>query len=77
MFWQGFSRAFVGLMHSSKSGQAGLQTQVVAEAIESGAPVEEDGVEDAFNLLNEVSEHARSGECCPLVGSFASNMATD
>lgn len=35
--------------------------QVVAQTLESGEAMEEDGIEAAFDLLNEVSEHARSG----------------
>ncbi len=36
--------------------------QVVAAALEAGAVPDEDGIEDAFELLNEVAEHARGGE---------------
>ena len=34
--------------------------------LESGADIDEDGIDDAFELLNEVSEHVRTGEACPL-----------
>ena len=29
--------------------------------LESGADIDEDGIDDAFELLNEVSEHVRTG----------------
>lgn len=38
-----------------------VPAQVVAQTLESGEALEEDGIEAAFDLLNEVSEHARSG----------------
>jgi hypothetical protein len=34
---------------------------VVDAHIESGADIDEDGIDDAFELLNEVSEHVRTG----------------
>ena len=36
--------------------------QIVAAALEAGVQPDEDGIEDAFELLNEVAEHARGGE---------------
>jgi hypothetical protein len=35
--------------------------QIVAAALEAGVQPDEDGIEDAFELLNEVAEHARGG----------------
>ena len=36
---------------------------VVDATLASGAELEEDGIEDAFELLNEVSERVRTGVC--------------
>ena len=39
-----------------------LPCQAVVDAhLESGADIDEDGIDDAFELLNEVSEHVRTG----------------
>jgi coatomer subunit beta' len=35
--------------------------EAVAAFLESGEEPDEDGIEDAFELLNEVSEHVRTG----------------
>ena len=39
-----------------------LDGQAVEAFLASGAPAEDDGIEDAFELLNEVSERVRTGE---------------
>ncbi len=39
----------------------GLQSEMVAAYLESGKPEDEQGVEDAFELLHEISEHVRTG----------------
>ncbi len=39
----------------------GLQREMVAAYLESGKPEDEQGVEDAFELLHEISEHVRTG----------------
>jgi len=39
---------------------------VVDAHLESGADIDEDGIDDAFELLNEVSEHVRTGGHRPL-----------
>ena len=38
-----------------------LQRDVVASYLEGGKPVDEEGVEDAFELLHEVNERVRTG----------------
>lgn len=38
---------------------------VVETFFESGQEPDEDGIDDAFELLNEVSEHVRTGGCPP------------
>lgn len=38
-----------------------FQREVVASYLESGKPVDEQGVEDAFELLHEISERVRTG----------------
>ena len=39
-----------------------LDNQAVESFLASGAEAEDDGLEDAFELLNEVSERVRTGE---------------
>ncbi len=41
-----------------------LDSQAVDSFLESGAEAEDDGMEDAFELLNEVSERVRTGKSC-------------
>lgn len=38
-----------------------LQRDVVSSYLDSGRPVDEQGVEDAFELLHEVNERVRTG----------------
>lgn len=38
-----------------------FQRDVVTSYLESGKPVDEQGVEDAFELLHEISERVRTG----------------
>ena len=38
-----------------------LQRDVVSRHLDSGKPVDEQGVEDAFELLCEINERARTG----------------
>jgi coatomer subunit beta' len=38
-----------------------LQRDIVASYLEGGKPVDEEGVEDAFELLHEVNERVRTG----------------
>lgn len=38
-----------------------MQRDVVASHIDSGRPVDEEGVEDAFELLHEMNERVRTG----------------
>jgi hypothetical protein len=38
-----------------------VQRDVVASHIDSGRPVDEEGVEDAFELLHEMNERVRTG----------------
>lgn len=38
-----------------------LQRDVVASALDSGRPVDDQGVEDAFDLLHEMNERVRTG----------------
>lgn len=45
--------------------------QIVAAALEAGVQPDEDGIEDAFELLNEVAEHARGGADSDSVHSVA------
>ena len=51
---------------------AGVRCHAVVDAhLESGADIDEDGIDDAFELLNEVSEHVRTGKAanarqCPV-----------
>lgn len=40
---------------------AAFQRDVVTSYLDSGKPVDEQGVEDAFELLHEVSERVRTG----------------
>ena len=41
-----------------------LDSQAVDSFLASGAEAEDDGLEDAFELLNEVSERVRTGKSC-------------
>ena len=41
-----------------------LDSQAVDSFLASGAEAEDDGMEDAFELLNEVSERVRTGKSC-------------
>jgi hypothetical protein len=38
-----------------------LQRDIVASYLEGGKPVDEEGVEDAFELLHEINERVRTG----------------
>lgn len=38
--------------------------------MEVGAQPDEDGIEDTFELLNEVAEHARGGACFHICTSW-------
>ena len=44
-----------------------LDSQAVDSFLASGEEAEDDGLEDAFELLNEVSERVRTGEIEPLL----------
>lgn len=44
-----------------KSNSIFLQRDVVSSYLDSGRPVDEQGVEDAFELLHETNERVRTG----------------
>ena len=50
------------LARCPKATQTASDGPAVVDAhLESGADIDEDGIDDAFELLNEVSEHVRTG----------------
>ncbi len=49
--------------------------EAVDAAFESGAAIDEDGIEEAFELLNEVSEHVRTGQDFPLCSNLPAPLA--
>ncbi len=56
------SGELVALISKSSFYILRLDSQAVDSFLASGAEAEDDGLEDAFELLNEVSERVRTGE---------------
>ena len=63
MLWND-SGEMVAILSESSFYVLRFDREAVDAAFESGQPIEEDGIEEAFELLNEVSEHVRTGAPC-------------
>ncbi|KAK9848483.1 hypothetical protein WJX84_008248 [Apatococcus fuscideae] len=55
------SGEMVAILSESSFYVLRFDQEAVDAAFEAGTPIEEDGIEEAFELLNEVSEHVRTG----------------
>ena len=55
------SGEMVAILSESSFYVLRFDREAVDTAFESGSTIEEDGIEEAFELLNEVSEHVRTG----------------
>jgi coatomer subunit beta' len=51
----------MGIITQNNCMICALQRDIVASYLEGGKPVDEEGVEDAFELLHEVNERVRTG----------------
>ena len=58
------SGELVALISESSFYILRLDSEAVDSFLASGAEAEDDGLEDAFELLNEVSERVRTGKSC-------------
>ncbi len=56
------SGEMVAILSESSFYVLRFDRDAVDAAFEAGTAIDEDGLEDAFELLNEVSEHVRTGQ---------------